>query len=94
MEFDILGGCPFLIGDQTITNAAVYTTNLVNNRHALTIDVTMTGIDYEKHGWCEFLAPFGTGPHTDVQASGSLTLSGTDALGNPAGITATGSNGH
>lgn len=86
-------GCTITFGEQLITSAVVYTRITVNGKHAVTADITATGIKYEKHGLCEFLSPFGTGPHTGAELVGSATLEGKNAAGNPINITATGTDG-
>lgn len=83
--------CTTTIGSQTITAAVVYTRVNVGGIHQITADITATGIKYEKHGLCEFLSPFGTGPHSGAEMTGNMLLKGTN--GAPVGITATGTNG-
>lgn len=94
MEWELHGLCVTTFGEQTIPNAVAYTTALVNNKHVLTLDFTTAGFTYEKHGLCEFWNPVGTGPHTGAELVGAMRIAATDALGQPAGITATGRNGH
>lgn len=90
------GSCTVTLGEQTFTEGATYTKITVNGKHALTVDMTLNTI-YEKHGSCEFMPPFGTGPHSGaggISLTGSMTLIATGPDGNPANLTATGSNGH
>lgn len=90
----IHGSCTLSFGSQTITNAAVYRTDVANKKHALTVEVTATNIVYTKHGACVFLSPFGTGPHTGAQLNGSVTVAAADNSGNPVNLRATGTNNH
>lgn len=86
-EVIIHSTCTMTFGEQQITEAIVYTTITVNNKHAITADITATGISYEKHGLCEFLSPFGTGPHTGASLTGSVKLTAKNALGNSVNLT-------
>lgn len=93
----ITPNCTITFGEQEIKTAVVYKTIVENNKHAITAEITATEIKLEKHGLCEFLSPFGTGPHSGANGgtlTGSVTLTGKDTLNNFVNITATGTNNH
>lgn len=92
-EVTVSGQCVITFGEQQITAAVVYTQITELGKHAITADITASGITYEKHGLCEFLSPFGTGPHSGAELVGSATLTGTNTAGEPINLTATGTNG-
>jgi len=77
----------FTFGTQTPTGGgATYTTTTENNKHAITANITVTGIHYECHGLC---AIFGT-TGTNAEMTGAATIKGTDsASGAAVNITAT-----
>jgi len=75
----------FTIGAQTPSGGATYTTTTENTKHAITANITVTGIHYECHGFC---AIFGT-TGTNGEMTGSATIKGTNSAGNPINLTAT-----
>lgn len=91
-------GCQLTVGPQTVgedpnagttDNGVKYTTGGIGSTHDLTVDITLKEIAYEKHGLCVFVAPTGTGPHSDGVLTGQATLKGLNTAGQQVGITAT-----
>lgn len=79
--------CKVSIPAQTL-NGVSYSQITLNNKHALTVFVTASGLTNTRHGVCQLL-----GTHsTDAEISGSLTIHGHDAQAKPVGITATGTS--
>lgn len=78
--------CTMRMPAQTPADGVAYTSDTSGPAHAITADVTATGITaHYEGGICVFL---GT-KHTATM-TGSVTLRGEDTNGNPASITATG----
>lgn len=67
------------------TGGLTYSTIETNGKHAVTVNVTAEGIHAECHGACQLI---GTNT-TTAKITGSLTVAGTDAAGNPVNITTT-----
>lgn len=93
VEVVIPGQCLITFGAQTVTAAVVYKRVVELLKHAVTAEITASGIKYEKHGLCEFVFPFGTGPHGGAVLVGTAAITGTNAAKNPINITATGTDG-
>lgn len=70
------GAGTLTFGEQTPSNGVVYTTTTENGKHALTVDITATGITAECHGLCQFVSP--TTIH-NATMNGAVTVNGTDA---------------
>lgn len=93
IEIVLHGSCTITIATQTITEAVTYTTiTSAAGVHEVTPNFTAL-FTYEKHGLCEFLSPFGTGPHAGALLAGSATLRAFDKVGSQVHLTATGLNG-
>jgi hypothetical protein len=70
-------GCEITIPPQTPTGGVVYKSFTgTNGKPSITLEATVTDIVYEKHGACEFLVPFGTGPfgHAENVHPGTITV--------------------
>jgi hypothetical protein len=77
--------CTMTIPEKKLLNGVSYTTLLEGGKHALTVNVTVSGIPVEYHGGaCIILGTSHKGAWT-----GSFTLKGTDKAGNLVNITAT-----
>jgi len=83
--------CKLSFPPQTPQGGVAYTAVTANGKNALTVDVTISGIKYERHsGLCVFLGTNGT----DGELKGSVTVAGFNLSdGKPASIAATGSGG-
>jgi len=77
----------FTFGAQTPGGGATYTTitDPPTGKHAITANITATGITYECHGLC---AIFGTTGHNG-EMTGSVTITGKNHAGQKVNITAT-----
>jgi hypothetical protein len=77
--------CTISVHPQTGLKGATYTTTTVNNKHALTVNVTITHIKSTYHGGiCIFL-----GTNHEFDMTGAVKVSGFDTAGVPVNITAT-----
>ncbi|HYP55926.1 MAG TPA: hypothetical protein VEQ41_06460, partial [Solirubrobacterales bacterium] len=81
--------CTIAIPAQTPSGGLSYTTTTENGKHALTVDVTVSGITaHYEGGICVFL-----GTSHSATINGSVTIAGINTAGSPVNITATGSSG-
>jgi hypothetical protein len=77
--------CTETFSAQTPEGGVTYDTILIEGKHAITANITITGFSTTRHGQCQL---FGT--NGKAQWTGSLTIQGTNAeTGAPVGITAT-----
>lgn len=77
--------CTITVPAQAPKGGVTYTTVLENNKHALTVDVTVTHIVGQFHGGlCVFL-----GTTKEFDMTGSVTVKGENTVNQPVNITAT-----
>lgn len=88
------GLCTVTVPPQTQTNALTYHTRKKDQKHEITVKVTIPKLKYEKHGLCTFEAPAGTGPHeTGIELSGAFIIKAYENPTTQVNLTATGTDG-
>jgi hypothetical protein len=80
--------CTMKVPPQSVGGGVAYTTTTANEKHALTVDVSVNFTAHRESGVCVFL-----GTKTSASLAEPVTVRGLDTEGVPKSITATGTEG-